>query len=679
MPMARSRKRARSSTSRRSTGAGRRFPSSVYGTAHIPRGGPYTVNRYGASYKSANAEQRLMRLQEGWKGRGEYSGQGGYYGDALGQAMGVGGQLLQATGNPIAAGAGAVLGAIAPAVGAIEDFLAPTAIGATWRKWTGQGAYNSAPAPSAGAASGIVGNQIIAGQSAPAPTSEIPRFNMGSNNVVISHKEFIGDIYAPSTSGTFANRTFPINPGLQSTFPWLAQIAANYDEYTMQQLIFTYRPSITDFVSQNGQVGMLIMATQYNASDPPFTSKQDMLEYDLSMDSKVSQHMYHGVECDPSKLSMGVGKYTRPGPQPSGEDLKTYDHGILNIGVSNCPPQFTNQALGELWVTYTVELRKPKFFVSRGLSILRDYFAFTTADAGQTPTRMEALLWGNAQQNRIGGTMQTFSSYSAIRDYMGTPNLLFTGYNVPTPAVPVPDVYDMSSVGFDNSVSNAFLYEFPADFSGTVKLTLDVILDGTGLRSWNCYPIFTNNGGSYDSGNALSPSVQFGLTVPPVITYYYRAPDISRLGPGAGMTGIADIWTRNISEPDGIGPHFQWAALTSAQETAYNTASPNITDSYSRRVIHVELHLNVVSPATANTTTPNQVLFPIFGGNENPAVRFKGGQLNVEVYNGGQGAGAFNETGAIANNPNSGVSMVNPSTSVPVGWPLGGGFITNNR
>jgi len=249
-------------------------------------------------------------------------------------------------------------------------------------------------------------NEIVNEGAAMAP--DVPSFNVGGGEmgtIQISHKEYVADVFGPESAGIFQNLTYGLNPALPSTFPWLSQIAANYEEYTIKQLIFTFRTTVSDFVASNGQVGTVIIATQYNANDAPFANKQEMMEYAGAVSSKVSTGIIAGVECDPAQLSGPPGKYTRSGPTPPGEDIKTYDLGTLNIATSNTPEQFNNQAIGELWVSYTVELRKPKFFVTRAQQLLTDIYI---GDNGtSTTTLLGATPWAECQQNRIGGTLVT--------------------------------------------------------------------------------------------------------------------------------------------------------------------------------------------------------------------------------------------------------------------------------
>lgn len=346
----------------------------------------------------------LRRLYRRYRGRGLYSGSGGFWSDLWNKSAGLRGHLgglARASSNPYLQLAGRA------------------------SQMLGTGAYE-------GGEPQTVNNEIVDGGAG----LGVPTFSSGGGEmgtITISHREYVADVFGPDAAGTFQNVTYGINPGLPNTFPWLSQVAANYEEYTIKQLIFTFRSTVTDFVASNGQVGTILLATQYNANDAPFSSKQDMMEYAGAVSAKVSMQVVAGVECDPAQLSGPPGKYTRSGPTPPGEDVKTYDLGTLNVATSNTPLQFNNQAVGELWVSYTIELRKPKFFVTRAQQLLTDVFI---GDQAGVPAGLNAFKWGMGQQNRIGG-------------------LLCTEYG---PSYPVQ--------------GGVLYYVFPATFSGNVEINL---------------------------------------------------------------------------------------------------------------------------------------------------------------------------------------------------------------
>lgn len=218
----------------------------------------------------------------------------------------------------------------------------------------------------------------------------VPKFAADANSVVISNQEYIKDVYAPASPTPFSISTIPINVGLPVCFPWLSQLASNYQEYELQQCIFTFKTSIESYTA-TGQVGQVVMATQYNPSVEAFADKETMMMYDGAASCKTTSSMLQGVECDPVKLAATTGrKYIRSGNVASTEDLKEYDQGTLNLAILNPPVNLLGQVMGELWISYTVKLTKPRLSSLNGNAIPYDIFAYynqagvplTTASGG---------------------------------------------------------------------------------------------------------------------------------------------------------------------------------------------------------------------------------------------------------------------------------------------------------
>ena len=254
-------------------------------------------------------------------------------------------------------------------------------------------------------------NNLISGQaSGSLSRNSIPKFSGKRDEtgaITVSHREYINDVFGPGVTGgpstPFSLQSFSLNPALQQTLPWLSQIASNFDEYEFKQLIFHYRSTTTDIGnSTNGQCGTVVMATNYNAAAPAFTDKQQMIEYAHSHSSKVTESMSHGVECARSKTAFPV-LYTRANPVVTGQDLKTYDHGKFQIAICNAPASYNGFPLGELWAEYTVMLRKPKLFTTRGFEIDQDVFT-CFSNTGSPPLIFSNTLNNvlRGQQNSIG-------------------------------------------------------------------------------------------------------------------------------------------------------------------------------------------------------------------------------------------------------------------------------------
>lgn len=318
----------------------RKYPYADWGTQRHQKG--TMVAQAGQTWRSATPEQRA------WRRANNYYGVGGYWGRTIGGALG------KAFKAPWMAAVGDKAGDF------IVDEL-PKLLGGKGM-YTGSGMYNPTSA-----------NSLVVG---PHNDFQVPQFSPATDgsSVVISHKEYIGDFYAPPVGVGFTNQTYKINPGLEATFPWLAQVAQNYVEYRIDQLIFTYKSTVADFAASSGQVGQIIGVTQYDANQKPFTEKRSMMEYDAAQSCKTSSNLLMGVECDPRKNAGAPTKFVRTTPLATAKDLNQYDHGTFNIACHDTPDTYANQVLGEIWVSYTVELRKPKVFTGKAFGIQKDIY-----------------------------------------------------------------------------------------------------------------------------------------------------------------------------------------------------------------------------------------------------------------------------------------------------------------
>ncbi|QMW68628.1 capsid protein [Crucivirus-453] len=383
--------------------------------AYYPRFGPGgTLSRYGPSYKDADAEQKRNRLQHGFEGRGRYRrrmyrpkynfrrrrtlryrGGRGLYGRgrfSFGKAFGsIGRGLKKASGflNRHAAEIGAVGSIVAPelmptiATGLAANKAAQGMLG---NGLYGRGAYQT------------VHNNLFTGDS----MGVIGGHNE-NQEVVISHSEYLQDVYGPASS-KFTNQGLQLNPALAENFPWLAQMAANYEEYEFIQLVFHFKSTVDPSASanNNGATGTIIMCTNYNPDSKDFATKEAMMQYHGAASGRVTENMVHGVECDPHKNAGVATKYTRI--FNNSESKKDFDLGRFQFALVNLPTAFENSQVGELWVTYTVRLQKPKLTVSLGRQLPIDRFLGVSLAPGGTAFAAAATT----QDQNILGCNVTF-------------------------------------------------------------------------------------------------------------------------------------------------------------------------------------------------------------------------------------------------------------------------------
>jgi hypothetical protein len=156
----------------------------------------------------------------------------------------------------------------------------------------------------------------------------------------------------------------------QKLFPWLSQIAVNFEEYEFRQLIFGFKSVSAEVTTANTQLGSVIMACNYNVTNPSFTSKIPMMEYESSLSARITDTITFGIECDPTKNGMSAILYITPGntPQvPLGQDPKTFYLGLFQVAVNQT---LATGEVGELWVEYDCVLRKKKLFTALGGNII---------------------------------------------------------------------------------------------------------------------------------------------------------------------------------------------------------------------------------------------------------------------------------------------------------------------
>lgn len=244
-----------------------------------------------------------------------------------------------------------------------------TSLGGALSRWLGAGDYT------------VRSNSLVS----MAKSGSIPSMHRNSQSVVVRHKEFLGDVSAGTGTPTSFNMSsaYPLNPGMSRTFPWLSQIAAQYQEYTFRGIVFHFVSTSGESVaSTNTSLGTVMMTTNYKATDSAPQSKVELLNEFFSCDAKPSESFCHPIECDPKENPYKV-QYVRTGSIPSSEDLKTYDLGEFYIGTQGIPAASTN--LGELWVSYEVELRKPKLSGFGNLDLPTASFTATSNINTTTP------------------------------------------------------------------------------------------------------------------------------------------------------------------------------------------------------------------------------------------------------------------------------------------------------
>lgn len=289
--------------------------------------------------------QRALRSALGFRGEGAYFNKNPFWAKGIrnvGQAIGT--YFGQPWGVGPAAGAAARHGA-----GALS-------------KWLGFGEYSPQATTS--------GNTLMLGGVGTVPSQQTIEINNTADetgDIVMAQTEFIGNVYAKGTGNgpsDFSITSYPINPALTQTFPFLSQIAKNFDLYKFEGLAFQYKPTSGEANLNSNSLGKVIMATNYDPSAPDFFNSIQMENYEYANSSKPSLGMVHGVETANRQNVLNM-LYTRALDNES-KPLEFTDLGKFQIATEGVPLEngVTETIVGELWVTYTVKLSRAQLYTS---------------------------------------------------------------------------------------------------------------------------------------------------------------------------------------------------------------------------------------------------------------------------------------------------------------------------
>jgi len=180
--------------------------------------------------------------------------------------------------------------------------------------------------------------------------------SFGSGNCRIRHREYVADVVGTTA---FTLTSYQINPGNGTLFPWFSRCASNYEEYDIKGMLVEFRSTSSESVVSTGgnaALGTVVMSTQYNNDDPAFPDKRSMENSEFATSSPPSQSFIHPIECARNSLITPRLYIRQPGATVT--DVNFYDHGIVSLATVG--QQANVGVIGELWVSYDIELSKPR-------------------------------------------------------------------------------------------------------------------------------------------------------------------------------------------------------------------------------------------------------------------------------------------------------------------------------
>jgi len=268
-----------------------------------------------------------------------------------------------------------------------------------------------------------------------------------SNQQVVALSLYLGEMTA---SNDYSYYTIPLNPGLDQ-YGKMAHTAKLYEEWAPLGIVVEYRGTATDYTGTGFGTGTVSIGTQYDPTAPAFSSKIDLEEYDYSSSAKVTESLFHGVEC---KKGFGTFDWfkVRHAPPATDDERMFSDYGNTFVAVSGTPAAAEGQVIGEVWIHMKISFRKMRsipravpgtYFSSiRSGVALATPFGTTVVDSlGKLPVTVTStgnvgtiILDPEITSGRF--SMKAYIGSSVIGTYTGPASVAFTNCT--------PVVYDMS-------------------------------------------------------------------------------------------------------------------------------------------------------------------------------------------------------------------------------------------
>lgn len=336
--------------------------------------------------------------------------------------------------------------------------------------------------------------------------TQIPSVVNSSGGFIIRHKEYIGDVPA---SQAFLLAALPINPGQPQTFPWLSQIAENFEEWVPRGITFMYKSTSSNSVvstAANTALGTVVMATEYNVANPVFGNKQQMENYEGAVSCDPSRNQLQLVESSKSQNPLGI-YFVRSGPVPVGSDQRFYDMGLFQIATTGM--QANGSIIGELWVSYEIELKKPRILTGLPLNNEPAVDHFILPTASMTPNRplgtQSTSVTLRTSQSNLGGYV-TGGSVSVAQQPNGGLIPTLDGAGNPTGA-------------FSASLSNTYYFPFGVT-NGLYMVQYSSRYTTAGTADWN--PVITTQNCALVNafaGNTISNVPNTGGGTTAIVTF----------------------------------------------------------------------------------------------------------------------------------------------------------------
>lgn len=178
---------------------------------------------------------------------------------------------------------------------------------------------------------------------------------------MVRHREYLRDlntgVFTPPGGDVPDVTSYRLNPTDSTTFPWLAPIARNFQQWRPHGIVFELvSASGAAVASTNAALGTFSIGTQYDVLAAAFPDKRSLLNSHFATSARVSDNQMHPIECRKEDV-VGNILFCEPAAQYNFYEPRLEDLGITTIWASGSQATYV---AAQLWVTYEIELIKPR-------------------------------------------------------------------------------------------------------------------------------------------------------------------------------------------------------------------------------------------------------------------------------------------------------------------------------
>jgi len=202
-------------------------------------------------------------------------------------------------------------------------------------------------------------------------------------------REKVSDIIGTTATTLNVNLALYINPGNSVLFPIFSQIAATYEQFRVNECIFSYETEAYAASGTAVSAGKVILATNYDPADSQFSTATQMENYFNSDRGAPYCEIVHDVllgdhalKDEPLKTYFVNSSANLIAPTSDTTNNKFYDLGLFQLA---CQGNASATAeIGELYVTYSFTMIRPKQQTPTGQNLPSSHYTGavqTTANA----------------------------------------------------------------------------------------------------------------------------------------------------------------------------------------------------------------------------------------------------------------------------------------------------------